>query len=71
MNANVQASRLARNMGGKLVRIKTDSILAENSNDVFLEPSEIGGYKIEPIKGELKVSPPFVNDYKYKLEYYI
>ena len=49
-------------MGGKLVRIKTDSILAENSNDILLEPSEIGGYKDEP----LNVSPPFINDYKYK-----
>lgn len=64
-NANVQASRLARKMGGKLVRIKTDSILAEDPNDVYLEPSEIGGYKIEPLKGELNVSPLFINDYKY------
>ena len=51
-NANVQASRLASKMGGRLVQIKTDSILAEDSNNLFLEPAEIGGYKIEPLKGE-------------------
>ena len=50
-----------------MVRIKTDSILVEDANAIELDPSPIGGLKVEPLKGELKQSDPFENNYHYTL----
>ncbi|KAI8836004.1 hypothetical protein BJ741DRAFT_686289 [Chytriomyces cf. hyalinus JEL632] len=68
-NSNMLLHQLAMKIGGRIVRLKTDSVVVEDGNDVECNQG-IGNYRKEqlPKSEEWKVTKKFITYYKYDLK---
>lgn len=59
--------KLSTKMGGRIVRLKSDSVVAEDSREVQCIPNTIGAYKVEDNPTEFRLSQDFEYNYEYEL----
>ena len=69
-NSNILLHKLAMQMKGKLIKLKTDCVVVQDGKNVECDVG-IGKYRIERIPEEFIKSPRFVNDeYSFDLKQY-
>jgi hypothetical protein len=68
-NNNILLYKMAKQLGGTLVRLKTDSVIVEDGNDVeFSDNKAPGTYKKETIPDKFYPSDSFINKNDYQLD---
>ena len=66
-NSVVELHKLATKMGGRIVKLNTDSCVVQDGQDVECLDG-IGNYRLENLPEQYRVSDPFQNSYSFQLE---